>query len=41
MTIYIDLDGTTLDISQKYINLFADLSGSSHELALEFWAERR
>ena len=41
MTIYIDLDGTTLDISQKYINLFADLSGSSHELALEFWAERK
>jgi phosphoglycolate phosphatase len=41
MTIYIDLDGTILDISQKYINLFADLSGSSYELALEFWAERK
>jgi phosphoglycolate phosphatase-like HAD superfamily hydrolase len=37
MTIYIDLDGTILDISERYINLFSKITGLSHNNGIEFW----
>ncbi len=41
MTIYLDLDGTILDISKKYINLFCELSGLTHNSGNKFWEYKR
>jgi phosphoglycolate phosphatase-like HAD superfamily hydrolase len=41
MTIYLDLDGTILDISQRYKNLFSDISGLSKTIGSEFWEYKK
>ena len=41
MTIYLDLDGTVLDISQRYKNLFSDISGFNRTIGSEFWEYKK